>query len=98
MWQVGASDVLRILLSEFDEGQEEPSSGIILGPSGGPHAHYHSVCRAQLLNRFRRMMDFHDFSWSEPGFEQDLDVSGPRGPRWRAMLQEHDSQSSIASV
>ena len=29
-------DVLRILLSEFDEGQEEPSLGIILGPSGSP--------------------------------------------------------------
>ena len=29
-------DVLRILLSEFDEGQEEPSLGVILGPSGSP--------------------------------------------------------------
>ena len=29
-------DVLRILLSESDEGQEEPSSGIILGLSDSP--------------------------------------------------------------
>ena len=53
---------------------------------------------AQLVDRFRHMMNHDGFHGLGTFNEAPETLQEPRGPRWRAMMIAHDSQSSTASV
>ena len=53
---------------------------------------------AQLRDRSRHMMNHDGFHGLGTFNEAPETLQEPRGPRWRAMMIAHDSQSSTASV
>ena len=90
-------EILRIHLSDLDKELERQSLGIRWG----------SVWRACSLKCWARspaagQVASHGriswISWLEIVRQAQLTAQMPRGPRWRAMMTAHDSQSYPASV
>ena len=96
-WWCFNHDVLRMQLSDLNEIEREPTSGIRPGcarRSGDPTSRILRVTEeeASSHDRFSRIL------WLRTVSQAQMTLQMLRGPRWRAMMIVHDSQSSLASV